>query len=803
MGDQPDKPEFATIEEFRAELQRLKLGVGLSYREISAATGIPKSTVGDYFGRRPVLPKLNSGNLRLILEALRADPDEREALDRSLFYLKRKALPAPYDDRVEFGSAVGSVEPSIRPPTGRMRGEPPLRGRERLLRSLHRRIGQRFHNGGGPSVHVLHGLGGSGKSSIALALAMAQSRHVSVWWITATNAHLVNQGMQSVRDSLGGSRDQLRLPASPDQLWPLLKSRRRPWMLVFDDVENPVAAFCAEGGALRDGTGWLQEAEGSPGVVIVTTRDGRSSTWGEDIPWLQLHRVDPLLPADGTELLVEFAGPAAGPKSDAEALAARLGHVPQALRVVGKFLRKTAGMPEALASRATIRDYSDCLAALDSRGHDGLFAEVPEQPSAREVTGWAWERSLALLDSTDRPEARALLQMLSCLGTAPIPGGLLLDVEILRRTPPFAGLTGNRLWSALTALDELGLMEKFDDEDDVLLTLHPLIRDICRREGGVTGTDHLARCTDLLGAVTASLDPRDPAAWRAWSRLADHCLELLEASGSGLSPETVLPVSQAVQYLRASGLLWRARSMSEAALSIVGGLLGPDHPIVLGMEHDHHRVLYHLGHYETAVAGFARVADVRRRVLGAHHRDTLASRHYEAMVLRDLGRIDEAEQRFLTNLEARLRALGPDDRDTWTSMNNVADMHRLRGRFDEAEPLLAEVRKRRTESIGPESPSTLSTLYLLALLRRDRGDIAAAESELRQLATLTRKVLGDRHPRTLEARHALADVMLAQGRTSEGRALIAGVLADRRRSLGDAHPLTIATDRALRRCAET
>ncbi len=51
--------------------------------------------------------------------------------------------------------------------------------------------------------------------------------------------------------------------------------------------------------------------------------------------------------------------------------------------------------------------------------------------------------------------------------------------------------------------------------------------------------------------------------------------------------------------------------------------LGDDHPGVLGLAHEHHRIQYGLGRLAEAAEGFDAVIEMRGRVLGPRHPDTL------------------------------------------------------------------------------------------------------------------------------------------------------------------------------------
>ena len=81
--------------------------------------------------------------------------------------------------------------------------------------------------------------------------------------------------------------------------------------------------------AVRDGAGWIRPTKA--GLVVVTSRLADLRDWGRHA---EVHTVGWLSAADGAQILADLA-PAAGPLSEAMALAERLGGLPLALHHAG------------------------------------------------------------------------------------------------------------------------------------------------------------------------------------------------------------------------------------------------------------------------------------------------------------------------------------------------------------------------------------------------------------------------------------------------------------------------------------
>jgi len=93
---------------------------------------------------------------------------------------------------------------------------------------------------------VLAGLGGSGKSTVARAVAArVLAENGCAWWVPAADAVSVTQFLLGLAGELGASRGQVeealagRLNPS-DVLWQQLENTTG-WMLVLDNADNPAA----------------------------------------------------------------------------------------------------------------------------------------------------------------------------------------------------------------------------------------------------------------------------------------------------------------------------------------------------------------------------------------------------------------------------------------------------------------------------------------------------------------------------------------------------------------------------------
>ncbi len=319
--------------------------------------------------------------------------------------------------RMSLQSEEGGLPVAV--PIGRL--PPKIRGRDALLAELRRPLSRRSASSAG--TWVLTGMGGVGKSTLALAVAeTAQSRGWRVWWVTATNSASLAGGMLEVLRQLSAPESVIRpvregSPTAADRAWTYLNGPHladHHWLLVFDNADNPSAFGGGSGTNPSDYVGWLRQDPA--GMVIVTTRVKDRNTWGPGV-WL---RELPLLDdAAAAQALTDLAPGIDDPDAiQARELGRRLGGLPLALHLAGLYLASPFAHWHSFAAYRQALDGVDLPAALADLDDHAV--------SIRATIQQTWDLSLDALEADGYPQARPLLLLLSCYDPAtPIPVGLL------------------------------------------------------------------------------------------------------------------------------------------------------------------------------------------------------------------------------------------------------------------------------------------------------------------------------------------------------------------------------------------
>jgi tetratricopeptide (TPR) repeat protein len=699
---------------------------------------------------------------------------------------------------------------SIAAPLGRRDEALPLRGRAALLDELIKAWRAALP----PRVRVLHGLGGCGKTSLALEAArLAADEGAEVWWLSATDGGTLLAGMHAVARRLGVTKDLLRYGDVADMIWERLSARTQRWLLVIDNADDPtVLALGSQ--PLRDGNGWIRPVESTSGLVLITSRDGQSANWG---PWCRLHRVTMLTAAAAADVLTDHAREA-GSRREAEQLGRRLGRLPLALRLAGSYLAEARAVPAAFAGADAIQTFTGYLRALDYGRFDTLLA-APEagalsEEQARSLIGRTWKISLNLLERNGTGTARQLLHFLACFADAPVPYELLLHPGLMAAAEPFSDITGPLIWHNLRALADFGLIDLMDAQQANqgvplirVLQVHPLIRDIgCHEVDVEQKYDTYLRLAALSVERTTSREagiPEDPRQWPLWQVLTPHAVHLLVAleTRPTASGDTLRHAADAIgrcaRYLSAKGLHEQAEDLYRSALRIYERILPADDPAALGARQDIAWEVAQQGDYARAEAMYHQVLEANIRVMGAYDPSTLAARHEIARVEARRGNYAEADILLREILDAEMRFLHADHPAALVTRHEIARIAAERSDYPRAEELYRAVVEAKTRILGADHPSTLASRHSVAWVVTQRGDFPRAEELYRAVVEAKTRVLGVDHPSTLASQHDIAWITARKGDFGRAEALFNENLKSKVRVLGADHPSTLVTRHSM------
>jgi tetratricopeptide (TPR) repeat protein len=603
---------------------------------------------------------------------------------------------------------------------------PNFTGRKKLLTRLRRDLSGRKAV---TVVHAkaLHGLGGVGKTQLALEYA---HRHAAdydlIWWVTVDQPPTIPSQLVALANRLGipGPIGQAETVAA---LLDELRHHGR-WLLVFDNVEDP-----------HDLRPYWPSTGG--GHVLVTSRNPAWTGLATTFPLEVLSR------SDAVAFLQRRAGL---DRQAADALAEALGDLPLALEQAAAYLDQTGTPPQ------------EYLGLLRERGPE-LFA-LGRPVTSEQTIATTWTVSLDRI-RTESPIARDLLCMCAFLGSGDLPRVLLTEhPEVLPEQLAVALRDQVAFQQALGAIRRYSLATVTTET----INVHRLVQAVVRHQLDHDQAQEWAAAALRLVRAAFPSDHTDRKAWPRYARLLPHVLAVTQqAQALGIEPELAASLlNQTAVYLRARAVYQQAQGLNERALALREAHLGPNHPDTATSLSNLALVLRDQGDLDAARTLHERALAIRDVELGPDHPDTVRSLNNLAHVLTDQGDLDGARTLHERALAIREANLGPDHPDTARALNNLAVVLHLQGDLDGARARFERALAIREAYLGASDPDTALTLNNLALVLRDQGDLMYAQGDVVGARSLYGRVLairtahlGPDHPETVRSQWNLALVM--------------------------------------------
>ncbi|MBL1083103.1 tetratricopeptide repeat protein [Streptomyces actinomycinicus] len=604
-------------------------------------------------------------------------------------------------------------------------------------------------------MRAIHGLGGIGKSTLALRYAHTFRRsYALVWWINAVSTEQIVSGLAGLATRLC---PQWAATAGVQEraAWSILWLQWHPgWLLVFDNVEDPAD--------LRHYLGSLPD-----GHHLATSRT--ATGWHAIAPSMPLGLLDP--DAAVTLLCTLSLGPGHVPtarqRQDAAALAADLGRLPLALEQAGAYLFETG---------TSMADYRDMLGQVMDTAAGGID---PERTIAR-----IWRHTLTAIERRN-PQALTLLHAMAWLAPDAVPRIVLASLV----PDPLA------LGKALGALHAYNMVSFTQDRG---ASMHRLVQAVLRNAPVAgDGTGPRGRREAERAVCRILPQEQDVKAEQAgpWERLLPHVMALVESAPPGHLPssEATDGYYAAAQYLYRQGREAQAVPLRQAILDHHVRTLGQDHQETLVSRHNLAYACREAGDLRRAVTLFEDTLARRVRVTGDTHTGTLITRNQLALTYQESGDLQRAMAMFEATLAQQVRTLGETHRDTLVTRHNLACAYRKAGDVQRAIALFETTLAQEIQALGDAYPDTLITRNQLATTYQEAGELRRAMALFE--ATLAQQVQtrGETHPDTLVTRHNLACACREAGDLERAIALFEVTLAQRVQVLGDTHPETLIT----------
>lgn len=644
---------------------------------------------------------------------------------------------------------------------------------------------------GQASAHVLHGLGGIGKSTLAARWAAEYSRsHAPVWWITASSRAAIEDGLADLATALQPSLKKLLLPEQLGEWGRQWLATHTGWLLVLDNVMSPA-----------DVEPLLSRA--NTGRFLITSR--LSTGWrgiAEPVPLGVLSR----------EEAVDLFTRIRGEDPDAGELCEELGHLPLAVAQAAaycheadcparEYLRDLAAHPVSMyAETEEGGDHERTIARI---WHVTLDRLAQEPLTVRVLLILAWYASegiprTLLAPLGDPPTVRRALRRLAAHSMITLSGDTVTVHRLVQAVSRVEDDSDRHRMPEMivdartTAMSTLARALPADDSEGpstwpVMRALLPHVEALAGYAPPGTDTPEMARLLTRTGGYMLGASPG--LASRAMALLQRAEADCVRMYGHE-SPETVRVRVKLASATRMLFDVGRARPVAEQVLADCLRILGTDHEVTISAQMNALKAAGLAGDRERALELAEEAHACCVRVLGDEAPRTFEARASVAMVVAETGDLARAKSMIDALLADCVRVLGEEHPET-LSVRSVAAAF-VRQAVLPTGPMDAMAKVVAAAGSGAdlvtalrEVAEQLRGMETVEMARATEEDVAAAE---RHLETCLR-VLDDGHADTLAARLVL---FLTYASTGDERYTERAVrlFTETLMALGEDHPMT-------------
>lgn len=665
-------------------------------------------------------------------------------------------------------------------------------GREELLRDLRSALLSTGADGLSQP-HALSGLGGIGKTQVALAYAFRYAHdYAAVFWIRATTeAELIADfaALARLLRVIEPDETDQRRAAQAVRFW---MESHSDWLLVIDNADEPalVRPFLP-----RRGTGHL----------LLTSRRQALS----ELAVVKPFQVDVLPLTSSLEFLARRTGynsvDEMSPREQeaARELAVELGNLPLALEQAAAYIAETS-VP-----------FESYLTAYQKQRLQRLEASKPVASEYSESVATTWEINFAAVEAESQVAAD-FLRAAAFLSPDEVPLELIVNgapflSPVLSEAfhpdhrgsnPLFVGDVLRHLtrYSLLgrehttQAMDETGisLLESTSVEAAASFSpggqgepdrfigyrFHRLVQAVARaRMAEAEQREWASRVVRAVAFVVTRLQYfQFPSGVRARIEAQYvYCAQLID--------EYHLDFPEVGDLLFNAAVVWRARGLRKEAAGALDKSLnvarlheGPQHPKIACIYTAQAALLAEQGEEEKAVKLYSDAIDIIDAHFGAQSPEAAHFAHEHAVFYKSLRRFSEAEQCYQRAFDIRFQLLNQTS-EMAQILGDWAEMRGTQGRVFEAESLYRRALRMLKSSVGPHHHDVGVVLNNLAsLLCNQERFREAYPLLLRALAIAARD--GDGWNVACAIRLAnLAAIYHAQGRTEKARIVLERALS--------------------------
>ena len=546
-----------------------------------------------------------------------------------------------------------------------------------------------------PQPVVVYGLGGIGKTSVAVEFAYRNmDRYDVVWWVRSEEPATMASDYGALAARLGilreDEKDQ-RIMIEVARGW--LERTEKKWLIIFDNAEeeDELVRFLPRGGI-----GHILITSRNPGWSVAECIELRK--WSRD---------------DSVNYILDRVGQE--DRVSASKLAQELDDYPLALTQAAAYINKR---------KKTLTSY---LSIFEKHKLEVLERGKPTS-EYHSTVATTWEMAFREIDEESHASID-LLNLFSYLAPDDIPIALILDGadQLPEQLSETAG-DDLLLDDALEILLRYSLIYKTGNS----VSVHRLVQDVTRDRLSDDEKKVWATGAVKLIEKTFPLDSDDPNTWDLCTRLLQHALVATgHAESMGIVDDSVfLLLNRSGDYLGRRYDFVRGKAVLNRALEIGKSLYGEEHPNIANCIYALGKI--HLKNYELdeSIECFNRAVEIDRKSYGENH----------AVVARDLIKLAHAYrfrfdfEKSRENYELAMKILesefGTDHTEVARCAEHLSYLFYHMGEYKMAKELLDRAIGINTEAFGSDDYRIGEDHVALGVLLRPLGDLAGSREEI-------------------------------------------------------------------------